>query len=123
MYKKIIVVGGMFLIIHSCTKDKGDIPTSVVPDSCAVNTKYSTKVKSIINAHCAVSGCHNDPYTGQNGFDFSDLSVVQAQKDRIKIRINDSSNPMPPSYAASNTLSSCEKVTIGTWINNGAQNN
>ena len=122
MYKKIFIIVGFFSV-YSCTKDKGDIPTVVVPDSCAVNTKYSIKVKSIINTHCAVSGCHNNPYTGQNGFDFSDLSVVQTQKDRIKIRINDSSNPMPPSSAAGNILSACEKTTIATWINNGAQNN
>ena len=71
-------------------------------------------VKAILQANCALSGCHTG--TGaQNGINFSDDCVIVSHWDRIKARAVDA-NPsvMPP--APNQSLSSTDKQKILDWI-------
>jgi hypothetical protein len=78
-------------------------------------------VKAIINANCAVAGCHVAPVpTG--GIDFNIDCNIVAFKDRIKERAVDqfgTANQMPP--PPNPGLSLANRNTIVNWINAGGR--
>ncbi|MFL5809753.1 MAG: hypothetical protein ACJ749_09535 [Flavisolibacter sp.] len=116
MVRNLFVFSGIAfaLFFSSCTKEHG---------SAAVNTTQTgplfTAVRSVIQANCAVSGCHTNP-NPQNGINFSDDNVIVAQKDRIKVRAVDKAGapdqmPQVPRPA----LSAADQKKITDWITAG----
>ncbi|MBK8497361.1 MAG: hypothetical protein IPL52_00755 [Flavobacteriales bacterium] len=86
-----------------------------------VNVNYGGGIKSIIDASCAIPGCHVAGGTGTGDFtDFNQL-IGQIQNGRLlpSIRRDASAIPMPPSGA----LRDCELRRIELWVAAGAQNN
>lgn len=73
-------------------------------------------IKSIVQANCAVSGCHN----GTISPDFREDSNITGRSSRIRART--SSRTMPPSNSG-RTLSNEEIAEIVCWVNDGAPGN
>lgn len=100
-------------ILLSCSKDDSNA------NSCDASITYTSKVASIINKSCAVSGCHISGGSG-NG-NFSTLSEIKAKVDNgsFKKRAIDEAT-MPP-VGSSFALSSEEKLILKCWVENGAK--
>ncbi len=82
--------------IMSCSSSEVSNEDPVVVDPTAKVT-YEKDVKNIINNSCAVSGCH----TGSNppaGILLNTYNQVRSQAENGNLigRINNGSNPMPP---------------------------
>ena len=109
------------VLIISCKKgnyERDFMPKPIPSDTCSVNITFSKHVSAIIGSKCAVSGCHNS--TGLNPA-FLNYQDISSYASRIKTRINDAGNPMPPVGAT--PLTSCEVAKLSSWISAGAQNN
>jgi len=74
---------------------------------------YSSSIEGIIQANCAISGCH----AGAISPDFRSFSTIQQYADRIKVRT--SAKTMPPT----GPLPQSEINAIACWVNDGAMNN
>ena len=80
-----------------------------------------TAVRNILQANCALSGCHAGA-SPQNGINFGDNCTIVTQKDRIKARAVDASgtsNQMPPPPSAPLTATERQKIT--DWVNAGGK--
>ena len=93
----------------SCKKEEKD------KDPC----KYSTKVKPVIAAKCAIPGCHG---AGSKIADFTIDSVVKSKADNSRMRsMVFELNIMQPQSAATRTDQ--EKEILKCWLDNGAAQN
>jgi hypothetical protein len=86
-------------------------------DCSTIASAYNANIKSIINATCISSGCHN---SGSNNGDFTSYAGVKVKVDNGSLdrRVLTDKN-MPPSGA----LSLDNRKKIKCWIENGAPNN
>jgi hypothetical protein len=125
MSKLIISCLFLVLIIASCTKSNyyEDNKPKVIPisqkDTCNNSIKYSVQINRILKNSCTTSGCHDGVGSNGAGLNFKDYQTVFDNKDKVMERINNSSNPMPPS----DLLIDCDRQKISTWIKNGALDN
>ena len=112
-FKIIIFLGIGSLLFHGCYYDNAE---ELYPNStCNLsNLSYDLVIKPIIDANCAISGCH------VSGTGRKDLSTYQGLKDVADDgRLHDRlvvKKDMPPSQPISN----CDIAAIDAWINNGA---
>ena len=106
----------LFLSISSCYYDNEEelYPTPTVCNSDSMT--YDLHIAPIINAKCAIPGCHN----GSQSPNLLGYENVNGRLDRILNRavVNKS---MPPS--SKTPLTDCEIKQIESWINNGAPQN
>jgi hypothetical protein len=81
-------------------------------------TSWADDIMPIINANCAVSGCHN----GDNGSsrNWTVLSNVQNSASNIKTRTG--TKTMPPA-SSGKSLTDAEIELIACWVDDGAQEN
>ena len=96
----------------SCEQEK-PAPT---PEPVACVAKYGTDIAPIINAKCALSGCH------VSGSSFGDFTVYEelkqrADNGRIKKNVFELKT-MPPSTQTQ--LTDTEKEKLQCWLDNGA---
>lgn len=108
-----------FLAI-SCGDD--DMP-GPDPEVCStLSPGYMNDIKPIINATCAISGCH---VTGFNNGDYTNYDGLKLKADNgtlQKIVVEDQN--MPPSNSPGPTsLNDTEIQLIECWIADGAPNN
>lgn len=104
--------------IVSCTKSSSSTPP---PDNCGTPGTLFLAVRSVLQANCAVSGCHVGS-SAQSGLDLSNNCVIVAQKAQIKLRAVDNAGtssqmpapPLPP-------LSLSDRQKILDWINAGGR--
>lgn len=121
--KKIVpmlFIGGCLLAsLSQCTKDKAPLPTPVVVTPVCDSTKvlYCNKVKPIIDANCATSGCHN---AGASAGDFTNNNDPSTLRDEVKsgnfkdfVIVNKS---MPIGFS----LSADDLNTLTLWLDSGA---
>lgn len=101
------------IILSGCYYDNEE---ELYPNSfnCNVDdTNFELVIKPIIDANCAISGCH------VAGTGRKNLSVYQGLKDVVDDgRLNDRvivNKSMPPS----GPLSKCDIATIDAWIKQG----
>ena len=82
---------------------------------------YAATIRPIIEANCAIPGCHVPG--GEGNGDFSNYTALRAKVDGGKLlpSINQESNAvwMPPS----GKLSDCEIAKITIWVQQGAPEN
>ncbi len=78
-------------------------------------TSLSLDVQPVLNANCAITGCHNG---GNNLPDFSDKELVIEFSQRIKMRTGNKS--MPP---GDRSISDEEIQRIACWVNDGSIDN
>ncbi len=83
------------------------------PVLCTPAISYSGKVKAILVANCASSGCHD----GNPLPSLADYITAHDAATQIKSAVN--SGVMPKNAV----LSQSDKSAITCWIENGAQNN
>lgn len=102
-------------LIANCTSSEvaNDDPVVIDPTQ---KVTYEKDVKNIINNSCAVSGCH----IGSNppaGILLSTYNQVrsQAENGNLIARMNNSSNPMPPT----GILPSSTRSVIDQWKADG----
>lgn len=111
-----ILVLSVFITI-SCSKDNGGGGGSTTLDCSTVTNKaFAANISPIIQASCAVAGCHAagsvngpGPLTNYN----------QVFSARTTIRTAVSSGRMPQG----STLTTAQKNSILCWIDSGAPNN
>jgi hypothetical protein len=121
MRKSLIVfVLGALAIAVSCDNKKGLLPPKPLPinsDACD-SIRYTNAIKAIIDKECGSgAGCHAGPFPNA-GVDLTTYSNVKAKADdgRIKARITDLNNPMPPS----GKMPQARIDSVLCWIDRGA---
>lgn len=100
--------------MHSCYYD---IESELYPGNCEVPTQltYTEHIKPIVDASCAISGCHVSGGSGPGNY--TTYAGLQAYLDdgsfnqRVVVDQN-----MPPSGG----LSDCQLQFINQWIQSGA---
>lgn len=68
----LILISGLILTIASCTDDSGSSN-----DCAGIVATYSTTVKSVLDASCALAGCHSGANPA-NGFNFSNYAGAKS---------------------------------------------
>jgi hypothetical protein len=85
-------------------------------DTSAVT--YTSTIAPLVQANCAVPGCHVPGGTGPG--DFTSYIGVKAKVDNGSFRaVTIVNKSMPPS----GPLSNCEQQQLSTWLDTGAPNN
>lgn len=114
MLKKVVSIALFLAFVVSCQKE--DIQTF---DCTGVTPTYTADIKSIIDANCATSGCHNAA-SHQEGIDLSTYAKVksESEKDRFLGAIQHKSGyqPMPDDAPK---LSDALIQKISCWVQNG----
>jgi uncharacterized membrane protein len=128
-FSLILMVVFLIVIALSCSKSNGDSGGGSGTGGSGGNSSVCsgtagtlfTAVKSIMETHCAVSGCHagNNP---QSGINLANNCTIVNQKDRIKVRSVDQAgtpSQMPPPPRA--PLTTAERQAITNWIAAGGK--
>ena len=105
----------LVLLFSACTKEHGTDTTNDGGNNGADGPLF-TAVKNVVQANCALSGCHAGA-NPQDGIDFNNNAHIVAQKDRIKLRAVDQAgtpNQMPP--PPSSPLSAADQKKITDWV-------
>lgn len=115
-YRLLFILLPLTIILTYCKYENeedlfGEKDCSIQPASLTEN------VIPIINANCAVSGCH---VPGVQAPDLTNKDVIIAAAPLIRTQVQ--ARTMPPSEA-DNPLSTDEIQTIVCWVDNGAQEN
>lgn len=108
-YFKILLV----LLIVSCKKESNEFSEA---ELCRA-TSFSKEIQPIINANCAIAGCHI------TGFQQGDLSTFHSVMEKVdagtfRLRVIDTKS-MPPL----NPLNENDIKKIICWLDSGAKNN
>jgi uncharacterized membrane protein len=105
-------------LFASCYYDKEEVlyPSSNV-DCVTLNATFTSKVKPIIQAKCATSGCHNAS-SAAAGVILESHSQISSKAARIKQRAV-IERTMPIGFSLTDT----ERNTLQCWIDAGAPNN
>lgn len=117
MKSRILFISVVALTIaFSCDYKKGLLPRKAEPitaDACD-SIRYNNSVKAMIDNNCV--GCHSGPF-GSGGVDLSTYPNVLARvvDGRIKDRITNSNNPMPPF----GLMPAAKVDSILCWISKG----
>ncbi len=126
----LLTLGSLLLIGYSCSKSNdgpdsggsggGNNPPPSGNCSGTPGALFAA-VRSVLQANCAVSGCHAGAYP-QNGLNFSDNCTIVAQAARIKVRAVDLAGtadqmPQPPR----DPLSTADRQKIVDWVNAGGK--
>jgi len=90
-------------------------------------TDIPCDVQAVLKARC--QSCHGDPLAG-GPMKLITLEQLKADSpapnagtpvyERVKVRINSTTNPMPPSWSTTGALTDAEKATLNTWLDAGA---
>ena len=106
-----------FIAISSCGKNKPEPAPQPQPAGC--KPTYTTNIKTIVNAKCSVSGCHNGSANIVNFGSYAPLKE-RADNGRIRSYIFEL-KIMPP--ASASQLTDAEKDVIKCWLDNDAPEN
>ena len=118
----LIIVG--VLIFVSCTYSKKEVDYPATTTCDTVNVKYSTTIKSILNASC--NRCHGGDGSLGGGYILDTHAGIKDELDNTgdellnAIKHTGSVTPMPKDGGK---LSDCEIAKIEAWINQGYPNN
>jgi hypothetical protein len=115
------LLGIVFFV--SCKKDK-----AISPESCSLHqVSFSLEVQPIINANCAISGCHgtspNAPFTMLN---YGQIDTAVRFYNLLRAIKHEGPNPMPrisAFSAAATKLPDSSIRKISCWIEQGHLNN
>lgn len=118
MSKKVIklAVAILSIILHSCASDTVEDYYDTV-DCATANVSFSETIQPIINANCAVSGCHVTG-TGLPSWE----SYDNISNNAVNIARRTALGEMPP-VGSGKSLTSEEVELIQCWVNSGAENN
>ncbi len=71
----------MFVFVYSCQKNSTSTTTNNNYD-CSQSYSYTTDIAPILNASCALAGCHNAS-SRQAGYDFSSYTAAKSYSSKI----------------------------------------
>lgn len=123
--KKILLIAALAVSLGSCYNDKYDklypAPTTTVNlcDTATNASTYSGSVKPIMQASCAIAGCH-DAAEQAGGYDLSKYDQVKLVADNGLMLHDINRGTMPQGMAK---LTDCQINQITYWINHGALEN
>ena len=110
-----LLIAGPTLLVFSCKKDD---PNPV--DCSGLEPTYTADIKQILDASCALSGCH-DAITSQNGVNLSTYATAQSvsMEDRFLgvIRHDGGFTPMPYNQPK---LNDATIQLLTCWVQNGS---
>ena len=118
VYLSLIVALVLFV---SCTKDKFEGAVINVEFCDSLAPTYDSHVKAIIDASCAVSGCHTANFSSGDFTSFGTLEtyINDGKLENRVVTVKD----MPPSWSQIDTLTTKEFEIINCWFNNGSPQN
>lgn len=102
--------------IISCSKSGSSNPAPTNPDCNGVDSKFQANVLPLMQATCAVSGCHNTGSINGPGA-LTTHAQISASSAAIKAAVIAGTMPK------NGSLTESQKKIIVCWINSGAQNN
>lgn len=117
----VIYISGLLFLLSACYKNSLEELSD--PDGCeAVNISYSKDIRSIINIHCNISGCHHSGSV--ETFPLVTYQELKAEADNgllLKaINHEPGVSAMPKNVSK---LSACYIKQITVWVNAGAPDN
>lgn len=117
MKKRILYVSIVALAIaFACDYKKGLLPKKAepIPVNACDSIKYTKGIKTIVDNACV--SCHSGPF-GSGGVDLTTYTNVKAKATdgRIKDRITNTNNPMPPF----GLMSQSKVDSLLCWIDKG----
>ena len=98
----------------ACSKSGGG--GSAPPPTCTTTQSFSTNVNPIIQANCAISGCHDAVSSNGPG---ALITYQRIADNKTAIRTAVNTGQMPKN----GSLSAEQKNAIICWIDQGAPNN
>jgi beta-mannanase len=111
--KKIIVLSFLMglIILTGCYYDKEDKLYPNNADDCNAVLTYNNGIKTLVNASCAISGCH---IAGGISPDLSNYTSLKANITKVTKRaIIDKNMPAPSG------MSACNITKLDNWIKAG----
>lgn len=117
---KLILLAILGLLVAACG---GDDDNDGMETCVTENITYDAGASQIINASCAVSGCHVEG-TATFRMDTYDLAFIAVGFGRIIGAINHEADFKPMPYPeGSSKIDQCDIDKLTAWINAGAPRN
>jgi hypothetical protein len=123
MKKYILILGGFFFFMISCTSEVFELPLQPTPNDTTINIcdtlniTYQNNIKLIIDANCASSGCH-DANSGSGNFTNFNGLKLKLDNGSFETRVIQQRNMPPSGPLPQNTLDD-----LKCWIENGYPEN
>lgn len=114
--RTILPILGFCLATISCSKSGSSNPAPTNPDCSGVDSRFQASVLPLMQATCAVSGCHNAGSINGPG---ALTTFAQISPSAAAIKAAVLAGTMPKN----STLSEAQKKIIVCWVNSGAPNN
>ena len=118
-----VFVSALFVSVFllSCTKNKFEGTVTNVEFCDSLSPTYLSHVKDIVDASCAVSGCHT---VGFPSGDFTSFGTIEpyihdGKLENRAVTLKD----MPPSWSQIDTLTAEEFEILNCWLNSGSPRN
>jgi hypothetical protein len=130
--KKMIMIAALAIAATGCYNDKADKlypqPTLNTNTCDTATIGYVKDIQPIINANCAISGCHNasgDATTGN--LDYTIFATLQAQATPDLILADINGAPVGRGHQAMPLnlpkIDQCSINKLTRWVNEGAPDN
>lgn len=117
LYLSLVVLSSVLILASGCSKDNDGGGGGASVDCATVTNKaYAANISPIIQASCAIAGCHAAGSTNGPG-PLTSYTEISNAKARIRTAV--SSGLMPQG----SSLSTAQKNSIICWIDGGAPNN
>lgn len=110
----------LMALVFNCSSSSTDDLTNQEPDPDPQpmgKVTYEVDVKSIISNNCLQ--CHGTTPSNGAPFSLTTYTQVKDRVERILVRINSSTNPMPPAGQMNSSL----RATIQQWKDDGLLEN
>ncbi|WJJ97899.1 c-type cytochrome [Algibacter luteus] len=115
--KNLIFVLAISMLLFNCSSDSNDDVKEQEMNPDPTTITYSANIASIINNNC--NQCHGSTPSNGAPFSLTTYDDVKNRVDRIIARVNNSTNPMPPSGQISSSL----RDMIQQWKDDGLLEN
>src|SRR5580765_2641990 len=113
--KRIVFILTIGIVMYACSKSSGGGEVITTP-TCTGTQSFTNDVNPIIQASCAISGCHAaGSFNGPGAL----TTYSQIFNARSLIRTAIANGSMPKT----GTLTTAQRNTIICWIDNGAESN
>jgi len=120
---KFIVFAAIISLTFSCSDDEEPAVNMMMEENCDnANVSYQNDIVPILNAACALSGCHVESF---NAGDFTLYGPLKDRVDsgRLNSRVVVSQNMPPSNSSGPKSLSDEEIKLFECWIEAGGPDN
>lgn len=118
-----VFVSALFVSVFllSCTKNKFEGTVTNVEFCDSLSPTYLSHVKDILDASCAVSGCHTVGFESGDFTSFGEIEpyIHDGKLENRAVTLKD----MPPSWSQIDTLTAEEFEILNCWLNSGSPRN